>query len=111
MNLVEHQFSLREQEGNEESLEKFYYYYGQTASLEALKDISALTAIAFQIPLKGGLFFWIYCLTTDGVALWVLGELESQDVGLGFHSQVQFGTEREAISVLCPSSMVPKGTQ
>lgn len=44
-------------------------------------------------------------------ALRVLGELESQDVSLGFHSHVQLGKEREVIGVLCPSLMVPKGTQ
>lgn len=111
MNLVEHQFSLWEQEEKEESLEEFYYYCEQTASLVPLKDISAQMAVAFQISLKGGWFFWIQCLTTDGLALWVLGELESQDGSLGFHSQGQSGKEREIISVLCPSSMVPKGTQ
>lgn len=111
MNLVEHQLSLWEQEENEESLEEFYYHYEQTASLVPLKDISAEMAIAFQISLKGGWFFWIQCLTTGGLALWVLGELESRDASLGFHSQVQLGKEREIIRVLCPSSVVPKGTQ
>lgn len=111
MNLVEHQFSLWEQEEKEESLEEFYYHYKQTASWVPLKDISAQMAIAFQISLKGGWFFGIQCLTTDGLALWVLGELESQDGSLGFHSQGQLGKEREMIIMLCPSSMVPKGSQ
>lgn len=106
-----HELGRAMRKEDEESLEEFYYHYEQTASLVPLKDISAQMAIAFQISLEGGWFFWIQCLTTDGLALWVLGELESQDGSLGFHSQVQLGKEREIISVLCPSSMVPKGTQ
>lgn len=54
-----------------EGLEKFYYYYEWNSSLVPFKEIAAKISIAFQISLKGGLFFWIQCLCTAGLALWV----------------------------------------